>query len=423
MRNTPDPLSAPTPDARTAVEVGRASQASGTSEQGIDPEIVSPGATGQARELQAFLACVSEQPHRYDFFHVMRRIEALTPALPRFGHAARPAHEALRIGQEPTLAFVPASISSLETGNTDLSRRGTHDPRLGAVSFAVQTTGKAGIGAARRAPRLTQCFFGFLGPNGPLPLHLTNFARERILHTGDQTFARFLDMLMHRYAMLFYRAVAQADPAASLDRSDDDRFAARIGALLGVGDPSCQRRDAAHDHAKLHYAALFNMQTRPLDGLEAILGGVLRVPVRIEPFAAERMELAVTDYLFLGTSPVASVGTRQGLGAGAVLGARVPGRQHRFRVNAGPLSLAEYESLLPKGGALPVMTALVRQYLNRELKWNARLILRASEVPPIELGRRGRLAWTTWLGCALRAADAADLALDADRVVPMPQRP
>ena len=45
--------------------------------------------------------------------------------------------------------------------------------------------------------------FGLLGPNGPLPLHLTEYVRERLRHHADPTFARFLDLFHHRFALFF----------------------------------------------------------------------------------------------------------------------------------------------------------------------------------------------------------------------------
>ena len=40
----------------------------------------------------------------------------------------------------------------------------------------------------------------------------------------------------------------------------------------------------------------------------------------------------------------------------------------------------------------------VRLYLCFELDWDVRLMLKHDEVPPMVLGRDGRLGWTTWLG-------------------------
>ena len=142
--------------------------------------------------------------------------------------------------------------------------------------------------------------FGLFGPNGPLPLHLTEYARERQLHHGDQTLARFADLFHHRMLLLFYRAWAQAQPTVSLDRPRDDRFADFVGALIGIGSPALHARDAVHDHAKLHFAGLLTRQVRSAEGLEALLSGWLRRAVRVEQFAGAWLPLQDTERSRLG---------------------------------------------------------------------------------------------------------------------------
>ena len=71
-------------------------------------------------------------------------------------------------------------------------------------------------------PRLQVRLFGLFGPNGPLPLHLTEYARERLRLAGDPTFARFCDIFHHRFLALFYRAWAQAQPHVNRDRPKDE---------------------------------------------------------------------------------------------------------------------------------------------------------------------------------------------------------
>jgi type VI secretion system protein ImpH len=366
-------------------------------------KILAPDAAERARALAAYLDQVAAAPHQYDFFQLLRRVEALTPHLPPLGQAPRPADEPLRLAQDVSLAFAAAPLGGLTQPGS---------------------RGHAG------APRLSQHFFGFLGPNGPLPLHLTEFARERLLHHGDAAFSHLLDMLLHRFLLLFYRAWAQGRPANSLDRPDNDRFAFYVGSLLGVGGDACHRRDALSDHARLHFAGLLNMQTRPAAVLEAIAAAVLRVPVRVEPFCGHWMKLEHDERTVLSGAAGASSTYRRsrpglwstsaaGLGRGAVLGARVWDRQHKFRLAIGPLTLSQYEALLPGGAALITLVALVRQHLNREFAWDAKLALRASEVPTVRLGTYGRLGYSAWLAHAARRDDAADLALDADTRVPL----
>ncbi|WP_082814332.1 type VI secretion system baseplate subunit TssG [Paraburkholderia monticola] len=351
---------------------------------------------GRLHALDVLFEQVAAAPHQYDFFQLMRQIEALAAHLPRLGTASRPAEEPIRLAQDVSLAFAPAALAAL----TRADERGRTN-----------------------APRLSQRFFGLLGPNGPLPLHLTDFARERIMHHGDAAFAHMLDMLLHRFLLLFYRASSLGRPASNLDRPDD-RFAFYVGSLIGFADEASRRRDSASDFARLHFAGLVNMQTRPFEALEAIAGAVLRVTVRVEPFCGHWMTLERAERTVLRTRGTHAAPSRARsniarLGGGAVLGAQVWDRQHKFRLAIGPLSLAQYEALLPGGGALAPLVAIVRQHLNRELAWDAKLILRAEEVPVSRLGRYGRLGYCAWLAQRDRRHDAADLALDADTHVPL----
>lgn len=330
-----------------------------------------------------FYRALQEKPYAFDFYQTLRRMECQSLDKPRLGQALRPVDEPLRLAQEPSMAFAPSALASFQP------------PEEG------------------RPARLEVRFFGLLGPNGPLPLHLTEYARDRLLHAGDATFSRFLDIFHHRFLALFYRAWAQAQPTVSLDRPREDRFADYVGSFFGIGSPTLRNREPVPDHAKLFHAGLLARQIRNRDGLTALLAGYFRVSVRIEEFVSHRLQLPVEERTRLGERrPSAS------LGRGAVLGASVCDRQYKFRICLGPLSLERYESFLPGGSALPQLVAWVRHYLCLELEWDARLTLSGAEVPKTRLGQYGRLGWTTWLGHRPSAAgDAADLTIDAERLV------
>ena len=89
-------------------------------------------------------------------------------------------------------------------------------------------------GTGTKADYLAGFFFGLFGPNGPLPLHLSEYAkdRERLYH--DSTFRAFADIFHHRMMSLFYRAWADAQPTVAMDRPDEDRFARYAGAVFGL---------------------------------------------------------------------------------------------------------------------------------------------------------------------------------------------
>jgi type VI secretion system protein ImpH len=307
------------------------------------------------------LAAMAAEPWAYDFFAALRRIDAHQPGRPRLGTARRPVDEPVRLGQVPEMSFAPAALHAVEP------------PTAG------------------RPPRLTVRFFGLFGPNGPLPLHLTEYARVRALHHDDPTFARFADIFHHRLLLLFYRAWAQAQPVVGYDRPHDDSFADIVGSLIGIGAPALRHRDPMPDEVKLHFAGLLTRQVRNADGLANLLSGYLGRPVRVEQFAGHWMALQEDERSRLGRP-----GTR--LGAGAVLGGMVWDRQHGIRLHIGPLDRRAFESLLPDGQALPAVMALVQQYLGHEFEWDLVLGHIAEQVEPSRLGRHARLGWTSWIG-------------------------
>jgi len=321
---------------------------------------------------------VAAAPHAYDFNRVMRELEAAHPGRARFGRSVRPSEDAVRLGQEASVEFASSMLAGWESG------------------------------AEGRPDRLMVRFFGLFGPDGPLPLHLTEYARDRLRNERDATFQRFADLFHHRALSLMYRAWADVRPAVSFDRPKDDRFATYVGSLAGLGMASTRDRDAMPDLTKLHFAGLLANQTRHADGLAAILSTFFTMPVQVECFVGSWLTLPRRDHTSLS-------GERGGatLGAGALLGGRVWSRTHKFRLVFGPLSLVEYERLLPGGTSFHKLVPIVRNYAGDVLGWDVRFVLRRREVPDTRLGQQGRLGWTTWLKPRRNLRDAADLLLDA----------
>ncbi|MBI5017335.1 MAG: type VI secretion system baseplate subunit TssG [Deltaproteobacteria bacterium] len=320
---------------------------------------------------------LAREPYRFDFFQALRRLDCAHPARPRLGAAARPADEPVRLTEAPSMAFAASTLASFERAT------------------------------AERPARLAVLFFGLFGPNGPLPLHLTEYARDRLRNSGDATFVRFADTFHHRLLAFFYRAWANARPTVHFDRPDADRFAAYVGALFGLALPSLRHRDALPDLAKLYYAGRLGSPARGAEGLKALLQDFFRMPVDVEQFVGHWLELPEESRCRLGESP--DTGT---LGSTAIAGSRIWSCQDKFRIVMGPLHLDEYRRLLPGGDSLARLVSLVRNYVGDEFCWDMNLVLHRDEVPPLTLGGETRLGFTAW--CTSRRPDehAHDLTLD-----------
>jgi type VI secretion system protein ImpH len=317
----------------------------------------------------------SADANRFDFFQAVRLVECAYPGLPRVGSSLRPREDAVRFGQEPELIFFPTTLRHFAT-------------------------------AGEAAPKLVVNFLGLLGPNGPMPTHLTEYVRDRARNAGDPTFARFLDVFHHRIASLFYRAWAVAQPVVSLDRDNGDRFSAYVGTTFGLGEPALRKRDSVPDFAKLHFAGLLAGGTRHAAGLRLVLARFFGLPVDVLENVGHWMNLPAHSMSRLGTRDESAR-----LGVGTMLGARIFDRQHKFRVVLGPLSMRDYKRFLPGGASLVRLTDWVRLYVRDPLDWDVNLQLRQSEVPRLALGRGQRLGYTTWLHARAATADARQLML------------
>ena len=328
-------------------------------------------ASGLAPE---FWRALEREPYAYDLFNTLRWIDARAGARAPLGRDTVARNEPVRLRQEPSMAFAPSTLSSARP-----ARDG-------------------------RPPELSIYSFGLFGPNGPLPLHLTEYARERMHHYGDRTLSGFADIFHHRLILLFYRAWADAQSTVSLDRKEE-RFTRYVASLLHMGVPSMLRRDTVMDHAKYFMAGHLLRQTRNPEGLKQILQAFFAVPVRIAEFVPQWIRLEPSQRLGLGGA--------QGLGRDTILGVAVRDAQHKFRIELGPLGRADYASFLPGGRRARQLTHWVRDYIGVELAWDVRPVLKRQEVRGIKLGARQPLGLSSWLGKRRpEQGDARDLVLD-----------
>jgi type VI secretion system protein ImpH len=326
---------------------------------------------------------LGEAPWEFDLFQAMRLIEAAFAGRSRIGESRRPADDPVRFAQEASLAFAPSALAAFE-------------PASGV-----------------RPPRLVQRVLGLLGPNGALPLHLTDWARDRARNHGDAAFLRFLDVFHHRMLSLFYRAWAQAQPAVSLDRPRQDYFGRQLAALCGLGSPALLGRDGAPDFVKLAHAGVFGRQVRNAECLQVVLANYFCVPVRIEECVGHWLRIAPAQHSRLGRRDAFAR-----LGEDAVIGERTWHAQSRFRVVLGPLSFRDYERFLPRGKSSRALHDLIGLYVGVEHSWEIKLVLKKREVPLAWLGNSVWIGWSSWLGARLADADAADYSNTQGRHLP-----
>jgi type VI secretion system protein ImpH len=314
------------------------------------------------------------------FFELLSRLESGTL---RFGRAGLPSDEPARLGQFPRLSFATRDVARL-------AQNGDQGP----VHVAVDV-------------------IGLLGPEGPMPLHLTRWVMARqsqrwfdaaAQETADTAFLDFCNLLQHRMIALYWRAWADARPTVRAARGDGGRLDAMLSALAGTGMPGAAKGPEAAATAALKVA------------LATTLGHEVNAPERLTIFLARLLETRVTLTEFIGdwvTIPSA-LETRLGrrharLGGDAVVGPRTFQRQLRAELRLGPLPLSRFVELIDSAPLRSRVAHAIRFVAGRELEFDLRLVLAADEVPEPRLGA-GRLGRTLWLGGG-RSKDRDDLRL------------
>jgi len=334
-------------------------------------------ASPDGQKTSTLIEQLKENPFAFDFYAAVRLLQSRFPEYPRIGHSGSLAGDPIRFAQNPALDFAPSTIE------------------------AVRQTDPA------RPPVIYSRHFGLFGPNGPLPLCLTEYAHERLLHHKDPTFTEFCNIFHHRLSSFFFRAWSDSRKTVDFDRSEDRRWPQFVGSLIGLGLESLQDRDSVPDRAKLYLAGRLVQQSRNAEGLEAIIGDFFAVRTEVQTFVGRWLKLPLNSVCQLGASPETGR-----LGSSVIMGSRIWNCQMHVRLRLGPMKLADLKRLLPTGSSFQRLRDWVRLYAGEEFTWDAQMVLAKEEIPGVQLGKAGQLGWTTWLKTKPFVRDAEDLILN-----------
>jgi type VI secretion system protein ImpH len=311
----------------------------------------------------SFTESVRQQPYRFHFSDVLRYLEACHPEKPRLGESLRLSDDIVYLRQFASLAFAPCELERFVTG-------GQNTP-YEMVTYS----------------------YGLFGPNGPLPVHLTEYSIERRNHFRDTTFSAFADIFHHRLMSLFYRANANADPAVCMDRPQSNAFDQYVGALAGIYlEPD--RYGDSDTYLRLYHAGLFAHARRSGDGLAALVSSAFRIPFEVQQFTAAWLLLRRSDQTALGV-----FGQSNQLGVSSVLGQRVYDCQHKFTLFASLTTAASLHKLLPCSDGFGRLKRLVAEYTGPSFAWDLKVSLPGKAVPEWRLGnnQNSLLGWSLWL--------------------------
>lgn len=320
---------------------------------------------GKARQQPATVAgntalpaALVRQPRRYDWFAALLQMEAAHPGVRRVGEMGRPADEYIRLGQRPTVQFVSQAIAGIEKSRSP----------------------EGGV------PWLQQYFFGVFGPNGPLPLHLTEYAVERERYHGDPVFPRFVNLFHHRMLGLFYRNWRMARPATDFYGAHGGGFKTRLRQLTGI--PASTGAGAGMESVQQAFTGLMAAGARNTESLVRVLEHFTGASVRVFALTPSWLAKDEDQYSRLGSCQSA-------LGRDFQLGGRVLTVQSSIYIEVGPLSTQAYKDMLPYTPGGMMFCTLVYKMLGCGITASVRLM--AERGHESHLGQM-RLGYDSWLG-------------------------
>lgn len=322
---------------------------------------------------------IEREPERFDFFAVLRMLEREAKDLPRVGESATLSRDIIRISQDPFFAFPTSNLARFKRKD--------------------------------KGWQVSVRFLGQFGPQGALPLALTEEAYSWLLR-NDEAFPRFVDIVSNRFLQLFFRAWADARPIAQHDRPERDRFGAYFGAHIGIASPHLENLDSVADARKRAFAGLIGAKAKSASRLRSFLQGLFQVKVEVDEF--------VGSHLALGSSECSRLGRAQStLGRDLLVGASVFSVQDKIRIRIFARDLTQYLDFLPAGRCSRELSDAVHFYVGEEIDWEIELALPVKDVAPTRLasadsiaasgeaapaGERrsrapglGMLGWTSWL--------------------------
>lgn len=321
---------------------------------------------------------VLDIPHKFEFFQAVRELERerLRGETNRETHSRSDSEKFVAVGYDgppdrevihfrglPTLNFPPSPICQAEQIYDDVDGNPTQ------VELSVT-------------------FLSLFGPNGSLPRHYTERILERLRAHDDPTLMEFINLFHHRALSLFYRAWQKhrLTPSVELGRllPDHEGIDILTRSLMSLCGLSTEHLlDSSHLDIDLlaYYSGHLSRRTGRSEAIQKILAHYFAIPIEIEEFVGRWIKIPEESQTWLQNSPHANCG----LGRNTVSGSRVFDQTSLVRVGLGPLRIAQFRRFLPGSESYRILCELLKLLLGVDFDFEVQLILRAEDVPVLEL--------------------------------------
>lgn len=288
---------------------------------------------------------------RKDIFALLREVERRSPDLARLGTLGDNAAKRLTLQQRADLAFASREVAQVRQQDHHL--------------------------------HITLRHFGFFAPYGPLPVAITEHARNEAIGHNSAAFSDFLAMFSQRPTLMWFRAWNQLQPMSGCDRDGEgNRFQSRLKQVAGISEEA--PGNAAHHRLRQNWPAAWLPGRASLRDLQQMLNHFFELPLRF--YSAEGLWITPRE---------AVPQHRMGRLGKTRLGKRFFDAQHTLRIEIGPLSYPVWQSWQRGEQKLLLLAAMCQMFVRHQLHICIDLLLKTSSLQ----ARRGphKLGRDSWL--------------------------
>ncbi len=232
--------------------------------------------------------------------------------------------------------------------------------------------------------------FGLFGPNGALPIHISEQIYERRIHQKDHTFNDFVDIFHNRLIALFYKSWRDAQDIVSLEGKDAWHFSRFIASILGL-EHRKELETEIHHYSKFDAANLLLNQNMPIDNLKVIIENYFDVPVEILQNIGQWID--ASEFSTQLSNP-----NKLMLGQGLLIGDKIFDATQKIRIRIGPIKPEQYLKFLRGQKAALKLAEWVEHYTRHQFQWDAEFIVDKEFISQQQLGQGLALGYTSWLG-------------------------
>jgi type VI secretion system protein ImpH len=312
------------------------------------------------RHAKASMVGVPTLSVRQDFHELMRRIDRATPDAPRLGERADLDRKRIDIRQPADFGFASREVSSLRQTPID-----------GEGNVTIQ---------------LELRHFGPFAPYGPMPVDVTEYARDASLGDRQRAFEDFVNLPVARLAVLYYRAWGQLKECVCYDRSGN-AFLARLSSTVAATTYAPRR---SYLRVLRHaFPGVYLRGAASLPQLESVLERYFATGIRVAPRVAGWIEPKPGDTRNQAHLGRARIGELR-------IGRRFYDAQHRIGITVGPLAAPDYLDWQGNADRLVQLEDTVRDFVGQRVVCRVALSIRTEPGMAMRLSN-ARIGRTTWL--------------------------